>query len=63
LTGALLGIGGAAIVTVYFFERPFVAISPEMAVVSSTMILVTVIIGYLSGRDVYRATPAEALRE
>ncbi len=63
LTGVLLGIAGAWAVTWYLFDQRFVPVAPELLVLALLMILITTLIGFVSGRDVYRATPAEALRE
>ncbi|HEX5766170.1 MAG TPA: FtsX-like permease family protein, partial [Woeseiaceae bacterium] len=63
VTGVLLGIAGAWAAMWFLFEQRTLVIAPEVAVVGGIMIALTVTIGYLSGRDVFRAPPAEALRE
>jgi putative ABC transport system permease protein len=62
-TGVLLGIAGAWGVTTFIFEEPFVPFSPDLLILVVLMMLATAAIGFAAGRDAYRTTPAEALRE
>ncbi|MGQ0538109.1 MAG: ABC transporter permease [Gemmatimonadaceae bacterium] len=63
LTGMLLSFGGAWGVMRYVFERPFTpAWGPALALAAATLGL-TVTIGLLSGREVFRETAMAALRE
>ena len=63
LVGIVLSIGGAWALMHFVFKQPFQpAILPALAV-ALAMILVSVSIGLLTGRDVFRETPMAALRE
>jgi putative ABC transport system permease protein len=63
LTGMLLAFGGAWALLRFVFERPFSpAVAPALAI-AGAMVTLTVSIGILSGRDVFRETPMAALRE
>ena len=63
LTGMLLSFGGAWALLKFVFERPFTPSTLPALGIAGAMILVTVLIGVLSGRDVFRTTPMAALRE
>jgi hypothetical protein len=63
LAGILLGIAGAWALTWFSFDQVFVPFSWELAVAALGMIAITAVIGLASGQDVYRTTPANALRE
>jgi putative ABC transport system permease protein len=61
--GIVLSIGGAWALMHFVFRQPFQpAVLPALAV-ALAMILVSVSIGLLTGRDVFRETPMAALRE
>ena len=63
LTGMLLAIGGGWALTTYYFKLDFTpAVVPALGI-ALTMLLITVGIGLLTGRDVFRETPMAALRE
>ena len=63
LTGMLLSFGGAWAITTFVFEDPFdPAIGPTVAIAGG-MLLLTMTIGLLTSRDVYRETPMIAIRE
>jgi putative ABC transport system permease protein len=63
LVGIVLSIGGAWALMHFVFRQPFQpAVLPALAV-ALAMILVSVSIGLLTGRDVFRETPMAALRE
>jgi putative ABC transport system permease protein len=63
LTGMVLSFGGAWGVMKFVFERPMVpAYGPALALAGVTLFL-TVSIGFLSGREVFRETAMAALRE
>jgi putative ABC transport system permease protein len=63
LGGIVLCRGGAGALMHYVFRQPFQpAVIPALAV-ALLMILVSVSIGLLTGRDVFRETPMAALRE
>jgi putative ABC transport system permease protein len=63
LTGMVLSFGGAWALLRYVFHRPFSPATMPAVLIAAAMILVTVSIGVLSGRDVFRTTPMAALRE
>jgi putative ABC transport system permease protein len=63
LTGMLLSFGGAWALMRYVFEGTFApAWGPAMAI-AALMVAVTLAIGLLTGRDVFKETPMAALRE
>ncbi len=62
-TGMLLAFVGAWGLTRFLFKDPFdPAVLPTMAIAVG-MLLLTMTIGFLTSRDVYRATPMQAIRE
>ena len=63
LTGMVLSFGGAWGLLKYVFHRPFSPATVPAVLIAAAMVLVTVSIGVLSGRDVFRTTPMAALRE
>jgi putative ABC transport system permease protein len=63
LAGMVLSFGGAWLLLRFVFERPFVPVYLEAGAIASLMMLLTVSIGLLAGRDVFRETPMAALRE
>jgi putative ABC transport system permease protein len=63
VTGLVLSFGGAWAIMRYIFERPFAAATLEAAVIAILMMAMAVLIGLLSGRDVFRETAMSALRE
>jgi putative ABC transport system permease protein len=63
LTGMVLSFGGAWGLLKYVFHRPFSPATVPAVLIAAAMVLVTVSIGVLSGRDVFKTTPMAALRE
>ncbi|MEW5916282.1 MAG: FtsX-like permease family protein [Gemmatimonadota bacterium] len=63
LTGMLLSFGGAWGVMRFVFERPMTPAYLPALVLAAGMLLLTVTIGFLSGREVFRETAMAALRE
>jgi len=63
LTGMLLAIAGGWALTHYMFETAFTPALGAAAVIALTMLALTVTIGVLAGRDVFRETPMSALRD
>ena len=63
LTGMLLSFGGAWGLLKFVFERPFSPATLPAVLIAAAMVLLTVSIGILSGRDVFKTTPMAALRE
>jgi putative ABC transport system permease protein len=63
LTGMVLSFGGAWLLLRYVFERPFEPAILEAGGIAMLLVALTVSIGLLAGRDVFKETPMAALRE
>ncbi|HET6761725.1 MAG TPA: FtsX-like permease family protein, partial [Gemmatimonadaceae bacterium] len=63
LTGMLLSIAGGWAVVRYVFKTPFAAALSPIAAIATVIVGLTVLIGLLAGRDVFRETPVAALRD
>jgi putative ABC transport system permease protein len=63
LTGMLLSFGGAWALCYWVFETPFSPAWGPAAAIAGAMLGLTVGIGLLAGRDVFKETPMAALRE
>ncbi len=63
LTGMLLSFGGAWAVMKFVFEREMTPAYVPAMVLAGVTLLLTVTIGFLSGREVFRETAMAALRE
>jgi len=63
LAGMLLGIGGAWGLARFLFEVPFVMAWIPAFGIAALLLGITVLIGVLTGREVFRETPMAALRE
>jgi putative ABC transport system permease protein len=63
LTGMVLAIGGGWAITHFVFDNPYSPALGPAAGIALAMLVVTVTIGLLAGRDVFRETPMTALRE
>jgi putative ABC transport system permease protein len=63
LVGIVLSVGGAWALMHFVFRQPFQPAIVPALLVALAMILVSVSIGLLTGRDVFRETPMAALRE
>jgi putative ABC transport system permease protein len=63
LTGMVLAIGGGWAITHYVFENGFSPAFGSALAIAGAMLGLTVAIGLLAGRDVFRETPMSALRE
>ena len=63
LTGMLLSFGGAWGLTHYLFETDFTPVWGAAALIAAAMLALTLAIGLLSGRDVFKTTAMAALRE
>jgi putative ABC transport system permease protein len=63
LAGMVLSFGGAWLLLRYVFERPFEPAILEAGAIAGLLLLLTVAIGLLAGRDVFKETPMAALRE
>jgi putative ABC transport system permease protein len=62
LTGMILSIGGGWALTRFVFEMPFSLATGPLLAIAAGMMALTLAIGLTSGRQVFRATPIEALR-
>ncbi|MDQ6827905.1 MAG: ABC transporter permease [Gemmatimonadota bacterium] len=62
-TGMLLSIGGAWATMHFIFEAAFRPALGPIALLTVGMMMLTIIIGVLGSRDVFRETPMAALRE
>ena len=64
LTGMVLSFGGAWAVMKFVFKQQTSATPVGAALaIAGVMLLLTVVIGLLGGRDVFKETPMAALRE
>ena len=63
LTGMLLSILGAWAVVRYIFKTPFAPAIVPIAGIAVAIVGLTLMIGLLAGRDVFRETPIAALRD
>jgi putative ABC transport system permease protein len=63
LAGMILSFGGAWLLLRYVFERPFEPAFLEAITIAGLLMLLTVSIGLLAGRDVFKETPMAALRD
>ena len=62
-TGMVLSFGGAWAVMTWVFKQPFAPAAGPAFAIAGLMLAITVGIGLLGGRDVFRETPMAALRE
>ena len=62
LTGMLLSIGGGWALTRFVFDMPFTLATGPLFTIAAGMVSLTMLIGLTSGRQVFAATPIEALR-
>jgi putative ABC transport system permease protein len=63
LTGMLLSIAGGWAVVRYLFKVPFTLPVAPIAGIAAVIVALTLLIGLLAGRDVFRETPIAALRD
>ena len=63
LTGMLLAIIGGWALTRFVFDTPFSPALGAAAAIAGAMLALTVAIGLLAGRDVFKETPMSALRD
>jgi putative ABC transport system permease protein len=63
LTGMLLSVAGGWAVVRYIFKIPFAPPVAPIAGIALVIIALTLLIGLLAGRDVFRETPIAALRD
>jgi putative ABC transport system permease protein len=62
-TGMLLAIAGGWALTHYVFDSPFSPAIGSALAIAAAMLVLTITIGLLAGRDVFRETPMTALRD
>jgi len=63
LTGMLLSMAGGWAVVRYVFKMPFALPFLAVAGIATVIVALTLLIGLLAGRDVFRETPIAALRD
>ena len=63
LAGMLLGIGGAWGLAYFQFKVPFVMAWTPAFAIAGLLLGITVLVGVLTGREVFRETPMAALRD
>jgi putative ABC transport system permease protein len=63
LTGMVLAFGGAWALTRFVFDDPFNPALGPTVIIAGGMLALTMLIGLLTSRDVYRETPMIAIRE
>ena len=63
LTGMLLSLAGGWAVVRYMFKTPFAPAILPVAGIAAAIVGLTLLIGLLAGRDVFRETPIAALRD
>jgi putative ABC transport system permease protein len=61
--GMLLGIGGAYGLARFVFKTPFVMAWAPALGIATLLLSITILVGILTGREVFRETPMAALRE
>jgi putative ABC transport system permease protein len=63
LTGMLLSLAGGWAVVRYIFKTPFAPAFVPVAGIAAAIVALTLLIGLLAGRDVFKETPVTALRD
>jgi putative ABC transport system permease protein len=63
LTGMLLSLAGGWAVVRYIFKTPFAPAFLPVAGIAAAIVGLTLLIGLLAGRDVFKETPVTALRD
>lgn len=63
LTGMLLSLAGGWAVVRYIFNTPFAPAMAPVAGIAAAIVGLTLLIGLLAGRDVFKETPIAALRD
>jgi putative ABC transport system permease protein len=63
LTGMVLSLAGGWAVLRYIFKAPFAPALVPVAGIAAVIVGLTLLIGLLAGRDVFRETPIAALRD
>jgi putative ABC transport system permease protein len=63
LTGMLLSLAGGWAVVRYIFKTPFAPAMAPVVEIAAAIVGLTLLIGLLAGRDVFKETPITALRD
>lgn len=63
LTGMILSLGGGWVLTKFFFEVEFAMNSVELVIIASSVVLLTVFIGWFNSREVISTPPLQVLRK
>ncbi len=63
LTGMILSLGGGWVLTKFFFEVEFAVNYIEIVIIASSVILLTVFIGWFNSREVISTPPLQVLRK
>ncbi len=63
LTGMILSLGGGWVLTKFFFEVEFAVNYPELAIITSSVVFLTVFIGWFNSREVISTPPLQVLRK
>lgn len=63
LTGMILSLGGGWVLTRFFFEVEFAVNYLELAIITSSVVLLTVFIGWFNSREVISTPPLQVLRK
>ncbi|MDW8331427.1 MAG: FtsX-like permease family protein [Cyclobacteriaceae bacterium] len=63
LAGAILSVGGGYALAVFFFDFQFAFRPGELVTVALSMVLLTVLVGWLNSRAVLNTPPLEVLRK
>jgi len=63
LTGMLLSLAGGWAVVRYIFKTPFAPAMTPVVGIAAAIVGLTLLIGLLAGRDVFKETPIAALRD
>jgi len=63
LTGMVLSLAGGWAVLRYIFKAPFAPALVPVAGIAAVIVTLTLLIGLLAGRDVFKETPIAALRD
>jgi putative ABC transport system permease protein len=63
MAGMVLGIGGAWALARFSFKVPFVMAWGPALGIAGLLLFITILVGVLTGREVFRETPMVALRD
>ncbi len=63
LTGMVLSLGGGYLLTTFFFKITFAFSWPELLIISTGVIVLTVLIGWWNSREIISTPPLQVLRK